>query len=154
MCNGMAKKKRQLLIKQIISQHQIESQQQLLDKLNESGIEATQATISRDIRELKIVKTHDTNGKIKYGVLPEKKIEPIDHLKEVFKEYVTQVTHVQVMNVINTSLGAANIVAADLDELSIPEIVGSLAGTDTIVLISRSEEDAKRLNGKFLSYLE
>ncbi len=154
MCDKVGKKNRQLLIKEIISQYSIESQQQLLDKLVESGIEATQATISRDIRELKMVKTHDTNGAIKYDILPEKAIEPIDNLKEVFKEHVIRVTHVQVMNVINTSLGTANIVAADLDELSIPEIVGTLAGTDTIVLISKSEEDAKVLNEKFLSYLD
>lgn len=149
----VGKKKRQLLIKQIISQQSIESQHQLLENLAKEGVEATQATISRDIRELRIVKVHDASGLVKYGILPEKNSQPEDQLKEVFKDSVTNVTHVQFMNVVNTLLGTADIVAAEIDELKIDGIVGTLAGTDTIVLISKSEEDAKRLNELLLSYL-
>lgn len=150
----MGKKRRQLLIKQIISQNDIESQHQLLRELAKEGIEATQATISRDIRELSIVKVHDTTGLVKYGILPKKETQPEDHLREVFKDSVSDVTHVQFMNVVKTLLGTADIVAAEIDELKWPEIVGTLAGTDTIVLISTSNEEAKSLNEQLLSYLD
>ncbi len=149
----MGKKKRQLLIKQIISQNKIESQYQLLQKLEKEGIEATQATISRDIRELNIVKLHDETGHVKYGILPKMEEPPEDHLKEVFKDSVSDVTRVQFMNVVKTLLGTADIVAAEIDELNMVEIVGTIAGTDTLVLISTSEEEAKNLNEQLLAYL-
>lgn len=150
----MRKKNRQSLIKQIITDELIENQQQLLEKLAKEGIEATQATISRDIKELRIVKVHDQSGVIKYGILPESEVHHDDHLKEVFRDSVSQVTQVQFMNVVNTLLGTADVVAAEIDELQLPEIVGTLAGTDTIVLISTSEIEAQRINKRLLSYLK
>ena len=150
----MQKKDRQSLIKQIISEELIENQHQLIQKLANKGVEATQATISRDVKEMNIVKVHDVSGVVKYGVLPEKSVEHDSHLKEVFKDSVSQVTQVQFMNVVNTLLGTADIVAAEIDELELPEIVGTLAGTDTIVLISKSEADAKHINKRLLSYLK
>ena len=108
----MGKKDRQLLIKQIISEKKIESQQQLLEELEFAGIEATQATISRDIKELRIVKIHEADGLIKYGILPDSEELHDDHLKEVFQDSVSQVTQVQFMNVVNTLLGTADVVAA------------------------------------------
>ena len=151
--NDMGKKDRQLLIKQIISEKKIESQQQLLEELEFAGIEATQATISRDIKELRIVKIHEADGLIKYGILPDSEELHDDHLKEVFQDSVSQVTQVQFMNVVNTLLGTADVVAAEIDELQLPEIVGTLAGTDTIVLISKSENEAKEINKRLMSYL-
>lgn len=151
--NDMGKKDRQLLIKQIISEKKIESQQQLLEELEFAGIEATQATISRDIKELRIVKIHEADGLIKYGILPDSEELHDDHLKEVFQDSVSQVTQVQFMNVVNTLLGTADVVAAEIDELQLPEIVGTLAGTDTIVLISKSEQEAQEINKRLMSYL-
>lgn len=149
----MNKKNRQLLIRQIISEDLIESQQQLLEELAKQGVEATQATISRDIKELKIVKIHESDGLIKYGILPEYAELHDDRLKEVFRDSVIQVTQAQFVNVVNTLLGTANIVAAEIDEMQLPEIVGTLAGTDTIVLISKSDVEAKRINERLSSYL-
>lgn len=149
----MKKKDRQSFIKQIISEEMIENQHQLIEKLAKEGIEATQATISRDIKEMNIVKVHDDSGTIKYGLLEETSVEHDTHLREVFRDSVFQVTQVQFMNVVNTLLGTADIVAAEIDELQLPEIVGTLAGTDTIVLISTSETEAKRINKRLLSYL-
>lgn len=149
----MNKKNRQLLIRQIISDGRIESQQQLIEELAKEGVEATQATISRDIKELRIVKIHESDGLIKYGILPEFEVLHDDRLKEVFRDSVIQVTQAQFVNVVNTLLGTANIVAAEIDELQLPEIVGTLAGTDTIVLISKSDAEAKKINQRLSSYL-
>ncbi|MGO3732396.1 MAG: arginine repressor [Vagococcus sp.] len=149
----MGKKNRQLLIKQIISQQQIERQEELKQQLKEHGIEATQATISRDIRELRIVKTHAADGRVKYMILPDQEELPQDKLKDVFQDLVTKVTRVHFMNIINTLLGTADVIAAELDVLDMEEIAGTIAGTDTIVLISKTDEDAIKINEQLTSYL-
>lgn len=149
----MKKRIRQSLIKKIISEEMIENQHQLIERLKKREIEATQATISRDIKEMNIVKIHDPSGVIKYGFLPKVSVEHDTHLKEVIKDSVYQITQVQFMNIVRTLLGTADIVAAEIDELQLPEIVGTLAGTDTIVLISTSESEAKQINERLLSYL-
>ncbi|MFW7420783.1 arginine repressor [Vagococcus fluvialis] len=150
----MKKENRQDLIKEIISTEKIESQQQLLEELAKHGVEATQATISRDINELRIVKMNDENGNIRYDILPERVVfENDSQLREVLNDSVTQITQVQFMNIVKTLLGTADVVAAEIDELGLSEIVGTLAGTDTIVLISTSEAEAKQINKQLSSYL-
>lgn len=148
----MNKKERHFLIKQIISQENITNQIQLIEKLNENNVNVTQATISRDIKELGIVRVSSSDGTAKYDIVTKSEENSESRLKEVFSDYVSSVVQVQVLNVLKTSLGEANIVAAELDELNIPEIVGTIAGTDTLVLFSGSEHDAKKLNNQLLSY--
>ena len=150
----MNKKGRHFLIKKIISQEVITSQTELVKKLNENKVEVTQATISRDINELGIRKVSDSSGVIKYGIVAKQEENDDSKLKEIFSDYVSSVVQVQVLNVLKTSLGEANIVAAELDEKGIPEIVGTIAGTDTLVLFSGSEIEAKKLNDQLLSYLQ
>ncbi|MFW8053489.1 arginine repressor [Vagococcus fluvialis] len=150
----MNKKGRHFLIKKIISQEVITSQTELVKKLNENKVEVTQATISRDINELGIRKVSDSSGVIKYGIVAKQEENDDSKLKEIFSDYVSSVVQVQVLNVLKTSLGEANIVAAELDEKGIPEIVGTIAGTDTLVLFSGSEVEAKKLNDQLLSYLQ
>ncbi|MEG0285492.1 MAG: arginine repressor [Vagococcus sp.] len=150
----MNKKGRHFLIKKIISQEVITSQTELVKKLNENKVEVTQATISRDINELGIRKVSDSSGVIKYGIVAKQEENDDSKLKEIFSDYVSSVVQVQVLNVLKTSLGEANIVAAELDEKGIPEIVGTIAGTDTLVLFSGSEVEAKKLNDQLLSYLK
>ncbi|MGY3750011.1 arginine repressor [Vagococcus acidifermentans] len=149
----MNKKKRQALIKQLIAKHDIETQDELIDLLKEAGAETTQATISRDIREMHIIKVRDTDGRVKYAIFspPEEATE--DRLREVFHDAVVNITQVQFMNILNTLLGNADVVAAELDELNYPEIVATLAGTDTIVLISKDVEDARIIHDKLQEYI-
>ena len=116
----MKKENRQYLIKEIISTEKIESQQQLLEELAKHGVEATQATISRDINELRIVKMNDENGNIRYDILPERVVfENDSQLREVLNDSVTQITQVQFMNIVKTLLGTADVVAAEKDELGL-----------------------------------
>lgn len=153
MCVG--KKSRQQIICDVIKKQVVSTQDDLLALLRQEGIEATQATISRDIRELGIFKIHDNDGIIRYAVRSqsEKKAPKHVQLQELFQDSVVSVTHVEFMNVVTTSLGTANVVAAELDLLEVPEIVGSLAGTDTIVLISANKEDALSINQRLQAYL-
>ena len=129
----MKKENRQSLIQEIIFEQRIESQQQLLEELAQRGIEATQATISRDIKELRIVKIHDNEGYVKYSILKETEIAYDARLQEVLRDSVSEINQVGFMNIVRTLLGTADIVGAEIDELELPEIVGTLAGTDTIV---------------------
>lgn len=149
----MNKKERHFFIKQIISQENITSQTQLIEKLNEKNVEVTQATISRDIKQLGIIKVSDGKGIIKYSIVMKNEEKNGNKLKEIFTDYVRTIVQVEILNVLKTSLGEANIVAAELDELNIPEIVGTIAGTDTLVLFSKSENEARKLNTRLLHYL-
>lgn len=150
----MNKEERHFLIKKIISQESIANQIELMKKLHEHNVDVTQATISRDISELGITKTRDSHGNIRYNTVINQKVGGNTRLKDIFIDYVSSVSQVQILNVLKTSLGEANIVAAELDEINMPEIIGTIAGTDTLVLFSASEEDASRLNKQLLSYLK
>ncbi len=135
----MKKADRQAFIKQLIGEHDIETQDDLIEMLESKGIRATQATISRDIRELSIVKTHGGDGRVKYAIFTPNTATNEEKLREVIQDSVLKITKVQFINIIHTSLGTANVVAAVIDDMGSPEIVGTLAGTDTLVIYSPNE---------------
>lgn len=134
--------KRHTMIMEIIENHNIETQEELIDKLRESGFEVTQATISRDIRELKLAKVMSETGNYKY-VLP--KPGDTDSHKLYSKALSGSIKSVEcAMNdiVIKTYPGLANAVAAGIDALHEHDILGCVAGDDTIIIIAHSTEAA------------
>lgn len=137
------KSKRQQEILDIISSYEIETQEQLLEHLRERGIETTQATVSRDIKQLHLVKEMTAGGISKYAVSRHK--APADfagRLRTIFREAVVSYDAAQNIVVIKTISGLANGAAETLDNMDIPELVGSLAGDNTIILIMRTNESA------------
>lgn len=142
----MKKNNRQALIKQLILQHDIETQDELIELLEDQGVKATQATVSRDIRELSVVKTRAKNGNVKYTIFTQSAVSDEEKLKESVRDSVIKIQQVQFVNVVHTTLGTANVVAAVIDELNYPEIAGTLAGADTIVIFSPDEPSAKKMN--------
>jgi len=137
------KSKRQMEILHIIETIDVETQDQLLDELRARGINSTQATISRDIKELHLVKELSAYGTYKY-VVSERKVS-LDfsgRLRNIFKDGVTTFDLAQNIIVIKTMPGLANGAAAALDSMEIPDVVGSLAGDDTVLLVMRSNEAA------------
>jgi transcriptional regulator of arginine metabolism len=140
------KGKRQSLILQIIADKDIETQEQLLLELHASGIEATQATISRDIKELHLVKEPNTSGTYRY-LISEKKnsISWSVKLRTIFKEGVTSFDVAQNIVVVKTIPGLAPAAGAALDNMELPDMVGSLAGDDTVILIMRNNDAAEEL---------
>ena len=129
------KKLRQQKILEIISQHEIETQNQLIDALRENGINSTQATVSRDIRELRLVKELSTGGKYKYSVPAASGVLDYgDKLITIFRESVKSFECAQNIVVIKTYPGLANAACAAIDSMEIRFLVGSLAGDDTIFL--------------------
>lgn len=140
----MRKSERHALIKQIITQNNVGTQDELLSLLKEAGVNATQATISRDVRELSIVKTHDDNGKIRYGIFSQQsETSKEDKLSASVKDQVVGIEQVQFTVILRTSLGSADVVTNWLDEVGYPEVAGTIAGVDTILVICRSDEEAK-----------
>src|SRR5699024_1004562 len=123
---------RQRIILDIIENFEIETQEELAQYLFEREIDITQATISRDIKELRLVKVLTPDGKYKYATM-DSQYEGIDErLKNVFKSTVLSVDKAENMLVVKTLPGAAQICAAAVDNLKIEGVVGTIAGDDTI----------------------
>lgn len=140
------KNDRQSMILEIISQENIETQEQLLSRLQERGITSTQATISRDIKELRLVKELSGGG-YRYASSERKGLADSDaRLRNIFKEGVTSVDRAQNIVVVRTMPGLASAACSALDSMEIPGMVGSLAGDDTGILIMRDNDAAERFN--------
>ena len=140
----MKKIQRQSLIRRIITEQPISTQEELLAKLQEVGVKATQATISRDIREMKLVKSHDENKQVRYALFSQPS-ETLDEerLKSAVKREVLKIQIVQFMIVVLTEKDGADVVTNWLDEAAYPEVAATIAGVDTFIVICRSEEDAQ-----------
>lgn len=142
--SSMKKIQRQSLIRRIITEQPVSTQEELLAKLQEVGVKATQATISRDIREMKLVKSHDENKQVRYALFsqPSETLNE-ERLKSAVKREVLKIQIVQFMIVVLTEKDGADVVTNWLDEAAYPEVAATIAGVDTFIVICRSEEDAQ-----------
>ncbi|WP_069649489.1 arginine repressor [Caloranaerobacter ferrireducens] len=137
----MKKYARQTKILEIIEENEIETQEELADLLKKQGIEVTQATISRDIRELGIVKVMTNNGKYKYATLKQKQDCVTERLITIFKNSITAMEIAGNLLVLKTLPGAAQIAGSAIDSMNINNIVGTIAGDDTIfVAVNEAEK--------------
>lgn len=138
------KNDRQSRILEIIERESIDTQEQLQQRLQEEGITCTQATISRDIKQLHLIKEPIGQGKYRYAVSVQRnRLNVADKLRTIFRESIVSVDYAQSIVVIKTMAGLANAAAAALDSMSIPYMVGSLAGDDTALLVMRDTESAR-----------
>ncbi len=138
------KLKRQSKIIELINKNDIETQEELARLLQEADFSVTQATISRDIRELKITKVMD-GKKQKYALLPDETPVVSEKLIRIFRDAVTHIDCSQNIIVIKTLDGMAMAVAAVLDSMENSEILGSIAGDDTVFCVIKSEKNAVKL---------
>ena len=127
---------------QLIGQYDIEKQEELAEKLNASGFSVTQATVSRDIRELKLTKITRENGQSKYAVLNSDSRELGMKYVRVLKAAFVSIDVAQNLLVMKTVSGMAMAAAAALDDMQWSEIVGCVAGDNTVMCAIRSAEDA------------
>lgn len=138
------KGERQSEILKIIQTVDVETQEQLLAELEGRGFRATQATISRDIKELRLVKELTSRGGYRYTVSDQRSGGTVDaRLRNIFKEGVISVEYAQNIVVIRAMAGTANAVLAALDSMDIPKMMGSLAGDDTGIMIMRDTASAE-----------
>ena len=140
----LGKAERQRLIASVVSRRRIGSQHELADALARAGCHVTQATISRDIRELRLEKTSDPLGRPRYA-LPERGrgVDPRETLLSVLGQFGSRCTAAQNIVVVHSELGSAPAIARALDQLEHPKIVGTLAGDDTCLVITRGAADAR-----------
>lgn len=144
----MKKSDRQIKILELINTSEIETQEELVQKLSELGYDITQATVSRDIRELKLYKMNLANGKQKYAVDSSKDHTLDSKYKRVLKDGFVSIDMAQNILVIKTVSGMAMAVAAAVDSMQFSEIVGTIAGDDTIMMAVRTVEDTKNVMQK------
>ena len=140
------KNNRQAMILEIISQENIETQEQLLTRLENRGIQCTQATIARDIKQMHLVKEPAGQGVYKYAVSGNRtKLNLEEKLRTIFRECIVSIDHAQNIVVVKTMPGLANGACSALDNMDMNDIVGSLAGDDTAFLVMRNTESAELL---------
>lgn len=148
------KKRRQAKIIEIITQNEIETQEELQERLQSFGFEVTQATISRDIKELRLVKDLSSSGRYVYST-GKKNVENINRRAGgIFSEAIISIDYAMNTVVIKCFSGMANAACAAIDSMNLNEILGSIAGDDTIFILCRSEETAQRFTNKLRTMLD
>jgi transcriptional regulator of arginine metabolism len=149
------KGRRQRLILSVVSRRRIGTQHELLDALAKAGCQVTQATVSRDIRELGLVKTHDVLDRPRYAA-PDRgrRPDPREALAAVLSQFGHRALAAQNIVVVQSELGSAPAVARALDRLEHPRIVGTLAGDDTCLVIARDSRDAARLENELSGMIQ
>ena len=139
----MMKNDRQALILEIISQENIETQEQMLARLQERGVTSTQATISRDIKQMHLIKEPIGHGVYNYAVSGNRtKLNIAEKLRTIFRESITSIESAQNIVVLKTMPGLASAACSALDNMDISYMVGSLAGDDTGFLVMKDAESA------------
>lgn len=140
------KNDRQAMILEIIAQENIETQEQLLTHLQARGFRCTQATISRDIKQLHLIKEPVGQGVYKYAVSGNRTMLNVAaKLRTIFRECIVSIDYAQNIVVVKTMPGLANGACSALDNMDMNDIVGSLAGDDTALLVMRNTEAAELL---------
>jgi transcriptional regulator of arginine metabolism len=148
----MAKTQRQHRIAKLLETQQVTSQAQLVDLLKADGTVATQATVSRDLEEMGAVKVRVPGGETVYAIpeLPARQLAPEDHLRRVLGDWVVEVRHSGNLAVLRTPPGSAHVVASALDRAGLDDIMGTVAGDDTILVVAAEKvggaKIAKRLS--------
>lgn len=149
------KSQRQAKIMEIISTTNVETQEQLLQELEEAGFRSTQATISRDIKELRIVKELTTLGTYRYTTSAKEMPSTFSsRLNTIFRECVTRYDYAQNIVVIHTLPGLANAAASAIDAMNMSVVVGSLAGDDTVMVVMRDNNAAAGFCGEISNLMK
>ena len=135
------KSARQNAILELIRERDVETQEELADALRKRDFKVTQATVSRDIRELRLLKALSPSGTYKYAVADKPENGLSERFHRIFSESVLSMAHAYNQVIIKTLPGSANVAAEMVDSLHWPEILGTLAGDNTILMIVRTAEE-------------
>ncbi|MDR2519715.1 MAG: arginine repressor [Eubacteriaceae bacterium] len=138
----------------IIDENVVETQEELTDLLRRERISVTQATVSRDIRELRLIKVKDQNGRYKYAPYENESAAYDERIVSIFREAVLTIDTASNFVCIHTITGMAQAAAVAIDSLKSPSVIGSVAGDDTIFVMARSEAQAADVAGSFRQILK
>lgn len=150
----MSKIQRHLKIRELIAKHEIETQDELVDLLKRSGFNVTQATVSRDIKELHLVKVPSREGGYKYSLPSDQKHNPLEKLQKLLVEAFIKINSAGHLVILKTIPGNANAVGNLIDQLDWDEILGTVCGDDTCLIIADTPENAEEIKNKFINMLE
>lgn len=139
------KERRQDTIKRIVETKEIETQDELLEELTKAGFSTTQATISRDIREMKLTKVAAGNGRQKYTLIQNTDTDVMEKYHQVLSAGILNIDHAENLVVVRTVPGMAMAVAAALDNMNLPGLMGCIAGDDTIFCAVRESALCKEM---------
>jgi len=146
----LGKGERHRLIESVVTRKRVGTQFELLDALSDAGCAVTQATISRDIRELGLEKTHDQFGRPRYvPATAARRGDPREALDSILGQFGRKVTPAGNIVVLQSELGTAPAIARALDQLAHERVVGTLAGDDTVLVVAPTERDARSLARDF-----
>ena len=140
---------RQNAIIDIINSNEVDTQEKLASLLKEHGFDVTQATISRDIKELQLIKTLTPAGKYKYAINESAELPVTDRFVKIFKQTVVSVDSAQNLIIVKTLSGCANAAGEAIDTSRTPHVKGSLAGDNTLLVIVDSEENVPEILDEF-----
>ena len=143
------KNERQLQILKIIGERPIETQNQLIAALREAGVKSTQATVSRDIKELRLIKVLTSEGHYKYATVEKAESDLQERFIRLFSNCVVSITNAGNLIVIKTISGSASVAGEAIDSLKWPEIAGSIAGDNTIFVAVREGKNTAEIIKRF-----
>ncbi len=149
----MNKGQRHIKIREIITNRDVETQDELVDSLKNAGFNVTQATVSRDIKELHLVKVPLMDGRYKYSLPADQRFNPLQKLKRTLTDAFVKIDTAGHMLVMKTLPGNANAIGALIDNLDWEEILGTICGDDTCLIICRTEDETKVITERFLEML-
>ena len=137
----MSKARRQHRITALLEEHAVTSQTQLTELLEAEGLDTTQATVSRDLDDLGAIKVRGPGGETVYAIPehPVDRIAPEDHLRRVMSDWVADVTHSLNLVVLRTPPGSAHVVGSALDRAGMSQILGTVAGDDTLIVVAAED---------------
>ena len=148
------KAKRQALIREIVEAQSIQTQEELAEALREHGMVVTQATVSRDIREMHLLKVLADDGSYRYATMEKGDTGVSDRLIRMLSDSVVEMNYANNLIVIRTLPGSAHVAAEAVDNLKWPEVLGTIAGDNTILVIVRANDEVDAVMKRFRSIIK
>ncbi len=149
----MSKIQRHIKIRELITNHEIETQDELVDRLKKLGFNVTQATVSRDIKELHLVKVPTVNHTYAYSLPADQRFNPHEKLKRLIMDAFVSIDQTSHFILLKTLPGNAQAVGALIDNLEWEDIMGTICGDDTCLIICREEESTEEIKDRFIHML-
>ena len=144
---------RQMKIREIIGEQEIETQDELVEALRRAGLNVTQATVSRDIKEMQLVKVPTEDGRYKYSLAPENRVYPLQKLKRALQDHFVHIDSTNNLIVMKCLPGTANTIGSLIDAMEWSEVMGTICGDDTILIICRTNKQSKATVDRLIGLL-
>lgn len=149
----MSKIQRHLKIRELITENEIETQDDLVDRLKALDFNVTQATVSRDIKELQLVKVPTSNGRYAYSLPADQRYNPLEKLKRMIIDVFVKIDSASHFIVLKTLPGNAHSIGVLVDKLDWDEIMGTICGDDTCLIICRTEAESEEIKNRLINML-